>query len=56
MKFLWSIARFTLRDHQRNEKYRHLKVMSISERITEYRQNWRKHIERMPENRIQYLL
>ena len=53
MRFLRSIAGYTLRDHIRSEVIREsLEVENILEVIKKYRVSWREHVRRMPDSRI----
>ena len=53
MKFLRSVANYTLWDKKRSEDIRkELNVFRLVDKIKEYQQNWRDHLERLPEHRI----
>ena len=53
MRFLSQWAVYTLRDHRRNTDIRQeLNIMSILDRIAQYRLNWWEHLCRMDDYRI----
>lgn len=48
MRFLRSIAGYTLLDKKRNEDIRlELNIFNLIEKLTEYRNKWKQHVERM---------
>ena len=53
MKFLKAVKGCSFRDRLRNDDIRkNLKLQSVLERIKEYRQNWKSHLELMIDTRI----
>ena len=53
MKLLRPLAGYTLYDHKINDYLnRELRIIGILDKIDEYRQNWFRHLQRMPQNRI----
>ena len=57
MKFLRAVKECSLRDHLRNDDIRKdPKLQSVLDRIKEYRQNWKSHVERMliPKQAFEY--
>lgn len=57
MKFLRSVAGYTLFDKKHNEDIRtELKIFNVKDRINDTRTNWLEHIERMPKNRLPQIL
>lgn len=56
MKFLRSVAGYTLLDKKHNEDIRtQLNIYNVNDRINQIRTNWLEHIERMPHNRFPQL-
>ena len=57
MKFLRSVAGYTLYDKEHNEDIRtELKIFNVKDRINDTRTNWLEHTERMPKNRLPQIL
>ena len=57
MKFLRSVAGYTLFDKKHNEDIRtELQIYNVKDRINDTRSNWLEHIERMPKNRLPQVL
>lgn len=57
MRFLRSIAGYTLLDKKRNEDIRlELNIFNLIEKLTEYRNKWKQHVERMTQDRIPKLI
>lgn len=57
MKFLRSVAGYTLLDKKYNEEIRtELNIFNLTERIQSLRSNWLQHIERMPPYRLPLIL
>ena len=57
MKFLRSVAGYTLFDKKHNEDIRtELQIFNVKDRINDTRTNWLEHIERMPKNRLPQIL
>jgi hypothetical protein len=57
IRFVRKTAKYTLRDHNTNEKIlNELKVTSILEKITSYKSDWIKYVNRMPRSRLPNLL
>lgn len=53
MRFLRSTAGYSLRDRKRNEDIREeLKIFNITDKIKDYRQQWKEHLERMEHDRL----
>ena len=53
MKLLRPLAGYTLYDHKTNDYIRReLRITGILHKIDEYRRNWFRHLQRMPQNRI----
>lgn len=53
MKFLRSVAGYTLLDKKHNEEIRtELKIYNVKDKINQIRTNWLQHVERMPQNRL----
>jgi hypothetical protein len=57
MKFMRQTAKYTRRDHKTNERIlNELKVTSILDKITSYKNEWIQHINRMPRSILPNLL
>ncbi|KAJ4445668.1 hypothetical protein ANN_12352 [Periplaneta americana] len=57
MRFFRSVAGFTLLDHKRSEDIRaELKIFNLNDKLLECKEDWKEHIERMPEDRFPKLL
>ena len=57
MKFLRSVAGFTLLDQQKSEDIRRqLNIFKLDERMKQQKQDWHNHIKRMNEHRLPNLL
>ena len=53
MKFLRNAAGYTLMDKRRSEDIRQeLNIFKLIDKIAQYRNNWRDHVDRMTEDRI----
>ena len=53
MRFLRPMARYTLWDKKRSSDIREqLGIFNINNKLTQYKINWRKHIQRMDDNRL----
>jgi len=53
MKLLRPLAGHTLYDHKTNDYIRReLRILSLLDKIDEYRRNWLSHLQRMPQKRI----
>jgi hypothetical protein len=57
MKFLYSVAGYTLLDQKRStDIHSELKIFNLTERIEKQRENWREHILRMTTDRLPKVL
>lgn len=57
MRFLRSVMGVTRMDRIRNEEIRQsLNIYNLNNKIVEYRQNWRSHVERMSDERLPKLI
>ena len=57
MKFLRSVAGYTLLDKKHNEEIRtELKIYNVKDKINQIRTNWLQHVERMSQNRLPQIL
>ena len=53
MRFLRPMAGYTLLDKKRSgDKREQLGIFNINEKLTQYKINWREHIQRMDDNRL----
>ena len=53
MRFLRPMAGYTLLDKQRSRHIREqLGIFNINDKLTQYKINWREHLQRMEENRL----
>ena len=53
MRFLGSMAGYTLWDKKRSSDIREqLGIFNINNKLTQYKINWREHIQRMDDNRL----
>ena len=53
MRFLRSVAGYTIADRKRSEDIRtELNIFRLMDKITQYREEWLQHINRMDNNRI----
>ena len=53
MRFLRSMAGYTLLDKKRSSDIREqLDIFNINDKLTQYKINWREHIQRMDDNRL----
>ena len=53
LRFLRSIAGYTLWDKKRSSDIREqLGIFNINDKLTQYKINWREHIQRMNDNRL----
>ena len=53
MRFLTPMAGYTLWDKKRSSDIREkLGIFNINEKLTQYKINWRKHIQRIDDNRL----
>ena len=54
MRFLRPMAGYTLLDKKRSSDIREqLDIININDKLTQYKINWREHIQRMNDNRLQ---
>ena len=54
MKFLRPMAGYTLRDRKRRSSdiREQLSILNINDKLTQYKINWREHIQNMDGNRL----
>ena len=53
MKFLRSVKGCTILDKLRNDTiYQKLKIFCLSDKIKQYRQDWKRHVQHMPRGRL----
>jgi hypothetical protein len=53
MRFLRPMAGYTLRDKKKSTDIREqLDIYNINDKLTQYKINWREHIQRMYDNRL----
>ena len=51
-KFLRPTAGYTLLDKKSIDIREHLGIFNINDKLTQYKINWREHIQRMDDNRL----
>ncbi|KAJ4446557.1 hypothetical protein ANN_13254 [Periplaneta americana] len=56
MKFLRGVAGYTLWDRKRNDIRKELKIFKLTEKISQYRNDWIEHLEWMEDDRIPKLI